>query len=175
MKGMLGMAAAPRALEAREIPEIIERWASSHSVSNASRPGCQAPEPGYARQPPMRRVFLLSSLAFLCACAEPPPPQAPEDDLDWLALDTGRNCAQAAVACGPGNCAANVENTCNKPVTCDLRIECICRALTGEEGPAMATSGEYTILAGGKEGLSAKVICDSGDVLATIARTVRCY
>lgn len=124
----------------------------------------------------MRRLLLLPSLVVACACGEQTPaPQAPEDDLEWLNLETGQTCAQAAVACGPGNCAANVENACNKPVTCDLRIECICRALTGEEGPAMATSGEYTILAGGKEGLAAKVICDSGDVLATIARTVHCY
>jgi hypothetical protein len=124
----------------------------------------------------MRHLLLLSSFALVCACGEQAPaPQVPDDDVEWLDLQTGRNCAQAAVACAPGNCAANVQNTCPKPVTCEVSIECICRAFTGEEGPATATSGEYTILAGDKEGLSAKVICEQGDVLATIARTVRCY
>jgi hypothetical protein len=97
------------------------------------------------------------------------------DDSDWVALETGAGCAPAEVACGPGNCAANVANGCQKPVTCDLFIECICRSTTGEEGPATATSGENTILSGNRQGLAAKVICDQGDVIATIARRVDCY
>jgi len=125
---------------------------------------------------PMRHLCSSLLLVSALSCGESgPPPETPRDDPEWLALETGQSCAQAQVACGPGNCAANVENTCKKPVTCDLRIECICRAFTGEEGPAMATSGESTIVAGGKEGLAAKVICDAGDVTATIARTIRCY
>ena len=90
-------------------------------------------------------------------------------------LDTGRRCAKAEVACAPGNCAANIDNTCKTPVTCDLRIECICRELTGEEGPATATSGEETLLSGERVGIAATVICDQGNVLATIARTVQCF
>ena len=118
---------------------------------------------------------LAVSLVLAAACGGEPPPKAPEDDFDWLDLETGRECATAAIACAPGNCAARVKNSCKKPVTCALRIECICRALTGEEGPATADSGEYTILAGDGDGLAARVICDQGEVLATIARTVHCY
>jgi hypothetical protein len=124
----------------------------------------------------MRRHAASLSLLVACACSSPPPPEPAEGpEFEWVKLKTGRNCAEASVACGPGNCAANILNTCKKPVTCDLKIECICRALTGEEGPAKANSGEATILAGAKEGLAAHVICEQGDVLATIARTVECY
>ena len=121
------------------------------------------------------RATLL--LVFLVACGGSDMESATPDgdDPDWVALETGALCAPAEVACGPGNCAANVENTCQKPVTCDLYIECICRSMTGEEGPATATSGENTILAGNRQGLAAKVICSQGEVIATIARRVDCY
>lgn len=102
-------------------------------------------------------------------------PETPEGEDDWISLETGAQCAPAEVACAPGNCAANVSNTCETPVTCDLYIECICRSMTGEEGPATANSGENTILAGNRQGLAAKVICSQGEVVATIARRVECY
>ena len=122
----------------------------------------------------MRWMVFLGCLGVL-SCAGPEPKVETKPEFDWVSLDTGRPCATAEVACAPGNCAAKVSNACKQPVTCDLRIECICRAMTGEEGPAMATSGELTILAGVQEGLAAKVICEQGDVLATIARTLECY
>ncbi|MCA9619190.1 MAG: hypothetical protein KC731_09210 [Myxococcales bacterium] len=123
-----------------------------------------------------RLVLAMMVTVFLGACeAGSPPPDTPDDEPDWVELSTGKSCAKAVVACGPGNCASRIDNQCKEPVTCDLEIECICRALTGEEGPAKATAGEMTILAGEQDGLLAKVICDSGDVLATIARTVHCY
>lgn len=122
----------------------------------------------------MRQVALAIAVVLSCGGAETDI-DASSDDTEWLALDSGKPCAKTRVACGPGNCAANVDNTCKSPVTCDLRIECICRAFTGEEGPATATSGAYTILAGNKQGLAARVVCDTGEVLVTIARTVSCF
>jgi hypothetical protein len=125
----------------------------------------------------MGRVLSLCCLVIAlgsCGGADAEP-EEPKSEFDWLTLETGTKCAMAEVACAPGNCAAKVRNACKTPVTCDLHIECICRAMTGEEGPATATSGETTILAGNDEGIAAKVICEQGDVLATIARTIRCF
>lgn len=121
------------------------------------------------------RWLILASCVALISCGGAEPVVEAEPEFDWISLETGRACAKAEVACAPGNCAARVHNRCKKPVTCDLRIECICRAQTGEEGPATANSGEYTVLAGTDEGLAAKVICDQGEVLATIARTIECF
>ncbi len=115
--------------------------------------------------------YLALLLTLSCGSSRP----ADEPDINWVDLETGRQCAPAEVACGPGNCAANVDNRCAAPVTCDLRMESICRAPTGEEGPATATSGKNTILSGQRHGLEAQVLCERGDVLVTIARTVRCF
>jgi hypothetical protein len=124
----------------------------------------------------MRPATLIIGLlvALQCGCGDPQS-AADADAEEWVVLETGKSCAKTAVACGPGNCAANVDNTCRTPVTCDLHMESICRAYTGEEGPATATSGEYTILSGDKQGLAATVVCDTGEVLVTIARTVTCF
>lgn len=116
-------------------------------------------------------IALLVSATSSCA---PEPAEAPSDEPDWLHLETGKRCASAKVACGVGNCAANLTNDCKLPVTCKLRIECLCRALTGEEGPASAESTE-TIAVGDKLGIATRVICDDGEVLATLARKVSCF
>jgi hypothetical protein len=123
----------------------------------------------------MRARWLLVTIVSALACgASTEEPSRASDVEEWIIHDTGRPCAPARVACERGNCAANVQNTCDTPVTCDLYIECICAAYTGEEGPATATSGKNTILAGEKDGLAARVLCSSGEVVATIARRVVC-
>lgn len=119
-------------------------------------------------------VATVVALLFL-ACSPPPADSADDAEADWVKIQTGRDCAGAEVNCGPGECAAALDNQCDTPVTCDLSIECICRTPTGEEGPASATSGQMTILSGNREPLKAKVVCERGDVIATIARTVTCF
>jgi hypothetical protein len=109
---------------------------------------------------------------MLAACADDPPPKSPEPE--WFKLKTGKSCANASVACAPGNCAANIDNDCKTPVTCHLSIECLCRTPTGEEGPATGRS-EDTILSGERGGIATEVICNHGEVLATLARTVSCF
>jgi hypothetical protein len=121
------------------------------------------------------KLCSLIPLVVLVSCGGSQPEPTQSDTTPWVRLKTGKHCAHAKVACAPGNCAANVDNTCKTPVTCKLHMESICRSFTGEEGPATATSSKYTILSGDKQGLGAKVICDAGDVFATIARTVHCF
>ncbi len=120
------------------------------------------------------RALLLVSCGVvgLVAC-EPAPPDTPDDEPEWFALATGKSCARAEVACGLGNCAANVDNDCKTAVTCQLRIECLCRTATGEEGPATGRS-EDTIPGGSRGGIATHVVCNDGEVMQTLARTVTC-
>ncbi|MEM1034068.1 MAG: hypothetical protein AAGN82_27270 [Myxococcota bacterium] len=112
---------------------------------------------------------------LLAGCAGGEAASADDAAPEWTAVETGRDCARSEVNCGPGECAAAIDNQCATPVTCELFIECICRTPTGEEGPASATSNQTTILSGNREPVEAKVICDRGDVYATIARRVTCF
>ena len=119
----------------------------------------------------MRRIFaLIAVFLFACGPSEAESPTEPE----WFGLKTGKGCAFAEVACGLGNCAANIENRCGVPVTCKLSIECLCQTWTGEQGPATAKS-EDTIPTGERGGIATHVICNDGEVKATLARTVTCF
>jgi hypothetical protein len=109
---------------------------------------------------------------LLAACTPEPVVSLPGGPA-WNELDTGKRCASARVACGTGNCAARIRNACDTAVTCQLTVQCVCRALTGEQGEALGRT-EDTILAGAAGGLLARVVCDEGDVLATLAKNVRC-
>lgn len=124
---------------------------------------------------PRPHAFLFIVASTVVPGCSAPVETADDVEPEWLAIETGRDCAGAEVNCGPGECAAALDNQCSSPVTCDLQIECICRTATGEEGPASATSGQTTILSGNRQPLEAKVICERGDVIATIARTVSCF
>jgi hypothetical protein len=120
------------------------------------------------------RALVLAALApFLVSCSEAPA-ETPADEPEWFDLDTGKTCASARVACAPGNCAANIDNSCGAPVTCQLRIECLCRTWTGYEGPATSKS-EDTIPSGQLGGIRTQVVCNDGEVLQTLARTVSCF
>jgi len=121
----------------------------------------------------MHRFVVLASLLTLVGCDAPEPKSAAKGQPDWKLLDTGRSCAAAKVACGVGNCAARIENRCNKPVICKLSIQCICASYTGESGEARANAQDL-ILAGDDGGMLARVICTDGDVKATLAKKVRC-
>lgn len=124
----------------------------------------------------MRTLDALASLLVIAgvSCADTMPAEEPSDEPEWFELETGKVCAQAKVACAPGNCAANIENGCKEPITCQLKIECLCRTWTGEEGPATGRS-EDTIPSGTNGGIATHVVCNEGDVLQTLARTVTCF
>jgi hypothetical protein len=88
-------------------------------------------------------------------------------------LDAGLGCVTAKVACGVGNCAARIHNQCDAPLTCELSVQCICRAFTGETGEATSRARD-TVPAGARVGLRAQVICASGEVTATHAKRLAC-
>ncbi|HHH10877.1 MAG TPA: hypothetical protein ENK23_02215 [Sorangium sp.] len=92
---------------------------------------------------------------------------------EWVALSTGRSCARGRVACGVGHCAANIANHCPTPITCELTVQCICAAYTGENGEALQRASE-TILPGQEVGVMAQVLCDEGEVVVTHAQRLNC-
>jgi hypothetical protein len=119
------------------------------------------------------RVLLVGALPLVgCAQAALAPPVA-ANGVEWLTLETGRDCARAEVACGVGNCVARIDNTCDEPLTCELAIQCVCQAVTGESGEARSRASD-TAPAKGKVGLEAHAICGAGEVKATFAQAVSC-
>lgn len=119
----------------------------------------------------MLRVVTLLAVA---ACS-PPEAEAPTaDEPEWQPLETGLACATAQVACGRGNCAARVENGCDAALTCELTVQCYCQALTGESGEARSHASD-TAPPNGRVGLRAFAICSDGEVVATLAESVRCH
>lgn len=118
------------------------------------------------------RSFALS--ACLAGCT---PAEAPADTplaVDWVPFDTDEPCVRAEVACAVGNCAARLANRCDTARTCELTMQCLCQALTGESGEARNRAGA-TIPARSRAGIRTHAICSAGEVLATHAESVRCH
>lgn len=109
---------------------------------------------------------------LLCGCAAPKPPPVDKGP-DWQPMGAGRSCARAKVACGHGNCAARISNECSTALTCELTVQSLCRAFTGESGEAIARKTE-TIPGGEPGGVLAQVICNDGEVLTTRALQLQC-
>ncbi|MBM4376184.1 MAG: hypothetical protein FJ095_13965 [Deltaproteobacteria bacterium] len=122
---------------------------------------------------PIRRFMLFGALPLVGCAAPASPPPSTSNGIEWLTLETGRACARAEVACGVGNCVARIDNTCDEPLTCELAIQCVCQAYTGESGEARSRASD-TAPAKGKVGLEAHAICGAGEVKATFAEAVRC-
>ncbi len=121
----------------------------------------------------MPRRTLAFLVTVLAACGAPATPAPKSDAVEWMPFDTGSTCAKAEVACGPGNCAARIDNRCGAPLSCELTVQCVCQALTGESGEARSHAKD-TAPAGGQVGLRAFAICSDGEVVATLAESVRC-
>ncbi|MBM4360106.1 MAG: hypothetical protein FJ096_18525 [Deltaproteobacteria bacterium] len=121
-----------------------------------------------------RLAARVSSAALLLgACASPPAEPPKPEAAGWLPMETGSSCTKAEVSCGPGNCAARIDNCCDQPRTCKLTVQCICQAFTGESGEARSHASDKA-LAHGKLGLRAFAICSDGEVVATLAESVDC-
>ena len=115
----------------------------------------------------------LCIVVSLLGCSEPALPDEVAAEPNWVTIETGQGCASGRVACGRGNCAANIANNCPQPVTCELTVQCVCQAFTGESGKATGRARQ-TIGPGEDVGVLARVLCDDGDVLATHAQRLHC-
>lgn len=118
------------------------------------------------------RALGVAAVFLGCGASTPPPTLTPT--INWFTMDTGESCVHAEVACGAGNCAARIDNRCRAPKTCELTIQCVCQAFTGESGEARSHARE-TVPAGAKFSFRAHAICSDGEVFATHAESVGCH
>jgi len=116
----------------------------------------------------MRSAFAL--YLGLAACAGSVSAEAPQAE----ALATGRDCALATGACGGGRCSVEIDNGCDTPVTCQLRIESQCQTAGGDVGPANASTKHVTQLASTKNVLEAQTNCGQGTAVATKVEALTC-
>jgi hypothetical protein len=120
------------------------------------------------------RAGVVAALVAAMACGARPAPVAPAGgEIEWRAMDPGRSCVEARVACAPGNCAARLRNGCEEPVTCELDIQCACEAFTGERGEARSQAST-TLASGEGGGMRAHALCAAGEVRATQPTRLRC-
>jgi hypothetical protein len=115
----------------------------------------------------MRILFLVC--LGLAACAGSGSADAPVGE----PFVTGRECAQASGACEAGRCTVEIDNRCDTPVTCQLRIESQCQTAAGDVGPATAGTKKVTQLKGTRNMLEAQTNCE-GTAIATKVDTLEC-
>lgn len=114
------------------------------------------------------RVLLLVWLGLVsCAGSSAGEPTSSEP------FATGRDCALASGACEAGRCLVEIDNRCDTPVTCQMRIESQCRTAAGDLGPATAGTRKVTQLKGTKNVLEAQTNCE-GDAIVTRVDTLEC-
>lgn len=89
--------------------------------------------------------------------------------------DTGKSCAPATFACEPGRCAATIDNQCETPVTCQLKIVSQCQNVGGDTGPANASTKQVTQLAKTKNELEAATHCGQGTPILTSIESLTCF
>jgi len=119
------------------------------------------------------KVCLVWGLLFVSGGCGPTQAAEQPEQLQWNVLKTGKACVRAKAACGVGNCAARIANHCGQPVSCELTVQCICHAMTGESVEAIERTRD-TVLAGDEVGLRAHVLCATGEVQATYAKRIHC-
>ncbi|MBK6519960.1 MAG: hypothetical protein IPM79_33790 [Polyangiaceae bacterium] len=89
--------------------------------------------------------------------------------------DTGKGCAPASFFCEPGRCAATIDNQCETPVTCQLKIVSQCHNVGGDVGPANAATKKVTQLSKTKSVLEAATQCGQGTAVITSIDSLTCF
>jgi hypothetical protein len=117
-----------------------------------------------------RSILTLVSTWLVLACSSSTPEaEGPET------METGSACAPAEIVCDPIHCTAEIENRCDKPVTCKLFALTYCRPPNGNQGPATATSEQQTVLPRAAKQLQATLSCGNGIPTATRVDKVECF
>ncbi len=116
------------------------------------------------------RVLFALSLGLTACAGNANEAGAPEG---YEALNSGRECALASGACEHGRCTVAVDNRCETPVTCQMRIESQCRTASGDIGPATASTRKLTQLKGARSTLEARTNCE-GEALVTRVEALEC-
>lgn len=89
-------------------------------------------------------------------------------------IGTGIDCAHAEAFCGDGKCAVHIENGCDRPVTCQAKVESLCQLNDGPMSPSRASSEKVTQLAGIARTLEAEPQCDQGSAVVTRVEALDC-
>ncbi len=119
-------------------------------------------------------LFACGSIAVAsivgCGAASGPKEASAEPE----SIVTGRSCARAIGNCGQGLCSIQIDNRCDTPVTCQLRVETLCQTSGGDVGPAHASTKHVTQLQGTKRLLEAQTDCGQGTPVATKVEALDC-
>jgi len=133
----------------------------------------------------MRAILMVLAAVALAACGgKAPPPEepktaataAPEPEpdvpLEPEKLETGMDCVEATAECKGGVCTAEVQNNCDKPVTCNFTMYALCKGTT-TGGQARGTARD-TFRAGDGGPMQAGANCEGADVPATAVDSLEC-
>ena len=83
-------------------------------------------------------------------------------------------CLTATVGCDEVRCIARLANRCGKPATCRLKMSALCRAPTGEFGPATGTSSPVTVGDREQAVVFAEVVCNPTETELTRPTSLSC-
>ncbi|RLB49390.1 MAG: hypothetical protein DRI90_24570 [Deltaproteobacteria bacterium] len=137
-------------------------------------------------RPVLRGACALLLAIPLGACGATPPPEEPktaptaepvvepaaDEPVEPEAFDTGMACMTAMTKCEGGVCLAEMQNNCDKPVTCDMSMYALCKGTT-TGGQARGTARD-TFRAGDGGTMEAGANCEGASVPITAVDTIRC-
>ncbi len=135
----------------------------------------------------MKHLPTIALTSFIAACGGAPTAPSEPDELGLPddgggdvvegdaapeSVDSGIDCAKAEATCEGGVCTVAMNNTCEAPVTCELRIIALCQGET-EVGEARGV-GRDTFPVGYEGELQAGADCEGRAVVGTQVDTLEC-
>jgi hypothetical protein len=132
-------------------------------------------------------ILLIPALAACGGAPEPTfpdatPPVEEEEEIsdeevaameaESETIDVGFDCAKAEAVCEGGVCTVTVNNTCEGPITCELKILSLCRSET-DAGEARG-AGRGTAPPGKTTEIQAAAKCEGREVAGTQVDEMTC-